>query len=73
MRRCPNIERDPYVAISITDVDELRGVIERIEEDPTGAFYITMAERYGISRQGYRGDPRVIFYVKIQHIVGQNL
>lgn len=74
-----NIEREPHIAISITDVDEpythveFRGVVERTEEDPTGAFYIAMAERYGILRQGYRGDPRVIFYVKIQHIVGQNL
>jgi PPOX class probable F420-dependent enzyme len=74
-----NIERDPHIAFSIRDVDapythaEFRGVVERIEEDPPGAFYITMAERYGISRRSYRGAPRVIFYVKIHHIVGQNL
>ncbi len=73
-----NIQRDPRVAVSITDGDdpyiyaEFRGVVERIEEDPTGAFYDTLAKHYG-SPQGYRGDPRVILYVKIQHVVGQNL
>lgn len=73
-----NIKRDPRVAVSITDPDdpyvyaELRGVVDRIEEDPTGAFYDTLAEHYG-SASRYRGDPRVIISVKIQHIVGQNL
>jgi len=73
-----NIQRDPRVAISITDVDqpytyaEFRGVIERIEEDPTGAFYDTLAVHYD-SPTRYRGDPRVILYVKINHVVGQNL
>ena len=73
-----NIQRDPHVAVSITDVDdpyiaaEFRGRIERIEEDPTGSFYDTLAQRYGASWR-YRGDPRVILYVKIQHVAGQNL
>jgi PPOX class probable F420-dependent enzyme len=44
-----NIKRDPRVAISITDPDdsyiyaEFRGVVERIEEDPTGALYDTQS------------------------------
>jgi PPOX class probable F420-dependent enzyme len=73
-----NIQRDPRVAVSITDADdpyiaaEFRGVVERIEEDPTGAFYDTLAQRYDASWR-YRGDPRVIFYMKIQHVTGQNL
>src|SRR2546421_9942960 len=73
-----NIQRDPRVAISITDVDqpytyaEFRGVVERIEDDPPGTFYNTLAEHYN-SPTRYRGDPRVILYVKIHHIVGQNL
>jgi PPOX class probable F420-dependent enzyme len=73
-----NVLRDPRVAVSITDVDnpytyaEFRGVIERIEEDPTGAFYDTLAVHYGSSGR-YRGDPRVILYIKVQHVVGQNL
>jgi PPOX class probable F420-dependent enzyme len=73
-----NIQRDPRVAISITDPDdpyiyaEFRGAVDHIEEDPTGAFYNTLAEHYGVSFR-YRGDPRVILYIKIEHIVGQNL
>ena len=70
-----NIKRDPRVAISIEDVDdpytyaEFRGVVERIEEDPTGAFFDTLAEHYG-SASRYRGDPRVVLCVKVQRVVG---
>jgi len=51
---------------------EFRGVVERIEEDPNGTFFNTLAERYDTPMRN-PGDPRVIFSVKIQHIVGQNL
>lgn len=77
-KKYQNIQRDPRVAVSITDVDdpyicaEFRGVVERIEEDPTGAFYNRLAERYGASWR-YRGDQRVILSVKIHHVTGQNL
>ncbi len=37
-----------------------------------GAFYETLAKRYG-APWGYPGDPRVILYMKIEHIAGQNL
>ena len=73
-----NIRRDPRIAVPITDVDdpytyaEFRGVVERIEEDPGGVFYETLAKRYG-APWGYPGDPRVILLMKIQHIAGQNL
>jgi PPOX class probable F420-dependent enzyme len=73
-----NIKRDPRVAISITDVDnpytyaEFRGVVERIEEDPKGDFFNELAVHYG-SPARWRGDPRVILYVKIQRIIGQDL
>src|SRR5260221_11576346 len=77
-KKYQNIRRDPRVAVSITDVDdpyiyaEFRGMVERIEEDPTGAFYDTLAEHYDASWR-YSGDSRVILYMKIQHVVGQNL
>ena len=45
---------------------------EEIEEDPTGAFYDTLAKHYGVP-WGYCGDPRVILYMKIQHVAGQKL
>ena len=70
-KKYQNIKRHPHVSISITDVDdpytyaEFRGVVERIEDDPDGTFFNTLAEHYGASVR-YPGDPRVIFYVKIQ-------
>src|SRR5215472_14402330 len=73
-----NIQRDPRVAVSITDVEnpytyaELRGRVERIETDPTGAFYDTLAKHYR-APWGYQGDPRVILYVKIEYVAGQKL
>lgn len=51
---------------------EFRGVVERIESDPTGAFYKAQAEHYGVPRR-HPDDSHVIFSVKIRHIVGQNL
>jgi len=77
-KKYQNIKRDPRVSISITDIDdsqiyaEFRGVVERIEDDPNGVFFNTLAEHYGAAVR-YPGDPRVVLYVKIQHIVGQNL
>ena len=73
-----NIKRDPRVAVSIVHPDdsfvyaEFRGTVARIEDDPTGAFYDKLAVRYDSPRR-YRGDPRVILHVKIEHIVGQGL
>src|SRR5690242_10233817 len=73
-----NIKRNQRVAISIVDTDDLyifgefRGVVEQIEEDPTGAFYNELAVHYGSSNR-WRGDPRVVLYVKIERVVGQNL
>ncbi len=54
---------DPYTYA------EFRGVVEKIEEDPTGAFFNTLAEKYG-SASRYRGDPRVVLCVKIDRILG---
>jgi PPOX class probable F420-dependent enzyme len=77
-KKYQNIQRDPRVSISITDLDvpytyaEFRGVIERIEEDTDAAFFNTIAEHYGLPVRN-PGDPRVVLYVKVHHIVGQNL
>jgi PPOX class probable F420-dependent enzyme len=77
-KKYQNIKRDPRVAITITDSDdpytyaEFRGVVERIEEDPNGVFFDTLAEHYDSSIR-YPGDPRVILYVKVQRVVGQGL
>src|SRR5438105_1486996 len=50
-----NLKRDPRVAITIIDPDdpyiyaEFRGVVERIEDDPTGSISNALAEKYGSS------------------------
>jgi len=47
-----NIEANPNVAMSVTDPEnpyrylEVRGVVEEIVPDPTGAFYMKLNDRY---------------------------
>jgi PPOX class probable F420-dependent enzyme len=47
-----NIEAQPTVAMSISDPEnpyrylEVRGLVEAIEPDPTGAFYLQLNDRY---------------------------
>lgn len=68
-----NAAHEPRVAISINDPDqpyrylEIRGIIERIDPDPEGAFFDVLARRYGLP--GYEppvGDAadRVILVVR---------
>jgi PPOX class probable F420-dependent enzyme len=48
-----NIAANPKVAMSVIDPDnsyrflEVRGVVDEIVPDPTGAFYMALNERYG--------------------------
>jgi PPOX class probable F420-dependent enzyme len=52
-RKYRNVTANPAVSISIVDPAdpyryvEVRGVVERIDPDPTGAFYVELANRYG--------------------------
>ncbi len=47
-----NIEANPNVAMSVVDPEnpyrylEVRGVVEEIVPDPTGAFYLKLNDRY---------------------------
>ena len=58
-----NTNREPRVSLSILDPEnpyrylEVRGVIERVEDDPDWAFYDSLAERY--SRQPHSGPNRL--------------
>jgi PPOX class probable F420-dependent enzyme len=51
-RKYRNIRANPAVAISIIDPEdryrylEVRGVVERIDPDPDGAFFVRLAKRY---------------------------
>lgn len=48
-----NIEHNPHVSLSVLDPDQpyrylqARGTVESITPDPTGAFYVELAHRYG--------------------------
>ena len=47
-----NFQQEPRVALAITDPDDpyrylqIRGVVEALEDDPTGAFYQVLQLRY---------------------------
>jgi PPOX class probable F420-dependent enzyme len=65
------IQADPRVALSITDPDDqyrylqVRGIVEKIEDDPTGAFYNVLSTRYrGHPIEVRDKDVRVIMYVR---------
>ena len=65
------VQREPRVALSIADPDmpyryiQLRGVVESIEDDPTGAFYQVLQLRYrgAVSEVPDRAD-RVILTIR---------
>ena len=48
-----NVTANPTIALSVVDPDrpvrylEVRGTVERIEEDPTASTYLRLAKRYG--------------------------
>jgi PPOX class probable F420-dependent enzyme len=52
------LQQEPRVALSIVDPNDpyhylqVRGVIERVEDDPTGAFYQRLQQRY----RGYTSE-----------------
>ncbi|HKS46498.1 MAG TPA: PPOX class F420-dependent oxidoreductase [Amycolatopsis sp.] len=72
-RKFRNIRANPAVAVSIIDPEnpyrylEVRGVVERIDPDPTGAFFVELAKRYD-APFGTNAPPdaadRVIFVVR---------
>ena len=67
-----NIASDPHVAVSVNDPDrpyrylELRGTVTKIEPDPEAAFFMTLANRYGLEIPGPPQDApdRVVVVVE---------
>jgi PPOX class probable F420-dependent enzyme len=65
------VQREPRVALSIADPDmpyryiQVRGVVERIDDDPTGAFYQVLQLRYrgAVSEVADRAD-RVVLTIR---------
>jgi len=70
-----NLAYEGRVALSVRDDAnpyrflEVRGVVESIERDPTGAFYVTLQKRYGVSFPVMDADVRVIITVRPTHYV----
>jgi PPOX class probable F420-dependent enzyme len=52
------LQREPRIALSIIDPDDayrylqVRGAVEKVEDDPTGAFYQVLQQRY----RGYTSE-----------------
>lgn len=48
-----NLQADPRISLSVVDPDtgyrylEVRGVLERVDDDPDGQFYMELSARYG--------------------------
>jgi len=65
------LQKNPHVALSIADPDngyrymQLRGKIESIEPDPTGAFYQRLQQRYrGETSEVKDRDVRVVLTIR---------
>ncbi|MFI6445446.1 PPOX class F420-dependent oxidoreductase [Kitasatospora sp. NPDC050543] len=67
-----NVTANPRVAFSVNDPDqpyrylEVRGTVEWIDPDPTAAFFLALADRYGMRMDGPPADAehRVIYVVR---------
>ncbi len=71
-----NLQRDPRVAISITDPDnpyrylEIRGTLDAVEEDEGNAFINAMAKKYmdeDVYPWHQPGDERILMKVLPSH------
>ncbi|MFZ0217396.1 MAG: PPOX class F420-dependent oxidoreductase [Candidatus Dormiibacterota bacterium] len=65
------LQTEPRVALSIIDPEsgyrylQVRGNVEKIEDDPTGAFYQTLQQRYlGKSEPVADKDVRVVLTIR---------
>lgn len=71
-----NIQEEPRIALSLVDPEnayrylEIRGTVDRIEDDPDKAFIDELAKKY-LDLDAYPwnqpGDERVIVYIKPEH------
>jgi PPOX class probable F420-dependent enzyme len=70
-----NLAREPRVALSIADLDdqyrvlEVRGAVEKIEDDPGGDFYRSLQRRYGMDYPILDADVRVIITIRPDRFV----
>lgn len=72
-----NVQRDPRVALSITDPDdpyrrvELRGTVVDIDKDTDNAFIDSLAKKY-MGKDEYPwhqpGDERIVLRIETEHV-----
>ncbi|MFC9086999.1 PPOX class F420-dependent oxidoreductase [Nocardiopsis dassonvillei] len=78
-QKLQNLRRDGRISVSATDPDdpymyvEVRGVVDRVEEDPDKAFINEMAQKYLGTPYPWDSpdDERVIVYVRPERFVGR--
>ncbi|MET9360773.1 PPOX class F420-dependent oxidoreductase [Streptomyces sp. NPDC006632] len=78
-RKYKNVVAHPEVSVSVNDPErpyrylEVRGTVERIEPDPTGAFFDVLAQRYGLEYEGPLDDAdrRVVLVLRPEHTTSQ--
>lgn len=78
-RKYRNISAHPEVAASINDPQqpyrylELRGVVERVDPDPTAKFFDRLAARYGLDYERPLSDAahRIAIGVRPTHVTFQ--
>jgi PPOX class probable F420-dependent enzyme len=70
-----NLARKPRVALSVADPDdqyrflELRGTVEKIEDDPGAEFYRSLQHRYGMDYEVTDADVRVVITIRPERFV----
>jgi PPOX class probable F420-dependent enzyme len=70
-----NLGREPRVAISVADPDdqyrflELRGTVEKIEDDQGAEFYRSLQHRYGMDYEVTDADVRVVITIRPERFV----
>jgi PPOX class probable F420-dependent enzyme len=70
-----NLAHEPRVALSIADPDdqyrflEIRGAVEKIEDDPGAEFYRSLQRRYGLDYPINDADVRVIITIRPDRFV----
>ncbi|NLT31375.1 MAG: PPOX class F420-dependent oxidoreductase [Propionibacterium sp.] len=73
-----NLQQNPSMCLMVLDPDnpfnyaELRGSLKEVVEDPTGSFWVHLAERYGNPGAPAPDDSpdRVILVMQIDRILG---
>jgi len=74
-----NLQHNPSMSLAVFDPEheytylEVRGRLQEVIPDPTGAFYVVLGKRYGNANQQPPADSanRVILVMSIEHTVHQ--